>query len=505
VVDFEGAEILRLEVDEADPLEKPCFVTARGEYNGSFIRGGDGDRRLSRYEVTQLLLNRSQPTFDTEIVADATMDDLDPKLTDATMSHAAERAPRTFGAGVDQVTALQRLGAIRIDGERPRPTLAGLLSLGRYPQQFFPQLFVSFVALPGLRMGEVGPDGERFLDNVGIDGPIPDILSEASTALRRNMNRAGIIRGLGREDRYDYPMEVIRELVVNALMHRDYSPESRGTQVQIELYPDRLVVKSAGGLYGEVTLDALGTTTIMSSARNATLAKLLADVPVTDRMDEAIVENRGSGLLQVVEALRRVGMSPPEFDTQPGGMRVTIPRTALLSPQTIEWIGSLGAPDLSDEQHLALAMMRNAGRASTAMMRAWGVESPVAGRALRELVDRGIAIRSGGKRYAIYHLVDDPILTSGDPGTSSASNTTQASSTESNPRTRPGIEADLDAVIQAVRAGHVTARGISEHLGIGYQIVLRRLRSLTERGLVHPTRPAHSNKQSYQLTDPEEK
>jgi ATP-dependent DNA helicase RecG len=505
VEDFEGARVIRLDVDELDPLDKPCFVTSRGEYNGSFIRGGDGDRRLTRYEVTQLLSNRSQPTFDLEVVADATLDDLDSKLVDATIAHATERTPRAFGGNVERATALARLGAARKQAGTSRPTLAGLLSLGTYPQQFFPQLFVSFVALPAVRMGEVGPDGERFLDNVTVDGPIPVVLAETVTALRRNMNRAAIIRGLGREDRYDYPLETIRELIVNALMHRDYSPESRGTQIQIELYPDRLVVRSAGGLFGDVTVDALGASTVMSTSRNAALAKLLADVPLEDRPTETIVENRGSGLLRAVESLRRAGMSPPEFDAQPGRLEVIIPRTALLSPETIEWIGSLGLPHLSDEQHLALAMMRNAGRVNTATLRTWGVEASAAGRALRELVDRGIALRSGGKRYATYHLTGHAASPATPPLASATSGGLSRTAPAPQPLTRPDVEADLDPIVGAIEAGEVTARGISEHLDIGYQTVLRRLRLLIERGVITPTRPTQSRKQSYQLTNREEK
>lgn len=507
VLDFEGVQIVRLDVDELDPLDKPCFVTSRGEYNGSFIRGSDGDRRLSRYEVTQLLSNRSQPTFDLEVVADATLDDLDPKLVDATIAHAADRTPRAFGGNVERLTALERLGAARKQAGTPRPTLAGLLSLGTYPQQFFPQLFLSFVALPGVRMGEVGPDGERFVDNVTADGPIPAMLAEAATALRRNMNRAAIVRGLGREDRYDYPLEAIRELVVNALMHRDYSPESRGTQIQVELYPDRLIVRSTGGLYGDVTADALGASTAMSTSRNAALAKLLADVPLENRPTETIVENRGSGLLRVVESLRRAGMSPPEFDAQPGRLEVTIPRTALLSPDTIEWIGSLGLPHLNDEQHLALAMMRNAGRVNTATLRTWGVEEAAAGRALRELVDSGIAHRTGGKRYATYHLADHHATLPSTRPTSAAPSGGAARAAAPAPQlpTTTGANTDLDPIVEAIEAGEVTAHGISEHLGIGYQTILRRLKILIERGVVTPTHPPQSRKRTYELTNTEEK
>lgn len=124
------------------------------------------------------------------------------------------------------------------------PTLAGLLCLGSYPQQFFPQLFMSFVSIPSTELGVPGQRGERFLDKQSLDGPVPVILAEALAALQRNMNKAAAVRGLWREDRFDYPVEVLRELLVNAIMHRDCSPAARGTQIQVELYADRLVVRS---------------------------------------------------------------------------------------------------------------------------------------------------------------------------------------------------------------------------------------------------------------------
>lgn len=488
VVDFEGAHVVRLDIEEIDPIDKPCFVSERGEYNGSYIRGGDGDRKLSRYEVTQLLSNREQPTHDHAAVDAATLTDLDPRLVEQVLRHAAERSPRAFD-GVEPVTGLTRLGAVKELNGVPRPTLAGLLSLGMYPQQFFPQLFASVVVLPTTKMGELGPEGERFLENVTVDGPIPVILHEVTTVLRRNMSRAAIVRGLGREDRYDYPTEVIRELVTNALMHRDYSPASRGAQVQIELYPDRLVVKSPGGLFGGVTVDQLGADRIESKSRNATLAKLLADVPLPDRPTETIAENRGSGLVTAVAALRRAGMSPPEFDAEPGRLMVTVPRTALLAPQTIEWIASLGLPNLTDAQHLALAIMRSSGRVSVGMLRAWGVSDTDARRATRDLVTRGVAVRTGGKRYASYRLaeeVDQLALPGLEIPVAAAA-------------PREGIEAELDVIVQAIRAGHTTSRGMAEHLGMGYQTVLRRLHELENRGIVAPTRPKRSSKQSYRI------
>jgi ATP-dependent DNA helicase RecG len=488
VEEFDGALVVRLDVPELDPVEKPCFVRTRGAYAASFIRGGDGDRQLSHYEVTQLLSNRSQPAFDREPVAGAGASDLDDRLVADYLARVRRRSP-TFGP-VEDEQLLVRLGVLARDGEGVvRPTLAGLLCLGTYPQQFFPQLFVSFVVLPGLRMGETGPDGRRFLDNQSLVGPIPTIVADVIAVAIKNMRAGAIITGIGREDRYDYPLDVIRELVVNALMHRDYSPAARGAQVQVELYPDRLVVMSPGGLFGPITVADLGSEEHPTTSRNQTLAALLADVELPGSRGETLCENRGSGLLSVLAELRRVGMSPPEFDVTPARVRVTVPQHALLAPDVVAWIGSLRQTGLTDEQHLALAMMRSSGRVTNSMLRAWGVDRIAAGRALKDLVGRGIAVSSGGRRYASYRLVED--LPSGAGGGSSVDGPT-------------GTAADLDAVVQAIRAGHVTARALSEQLGLSQRTVGRRLAVLIEQRRVAATHPTRSSKQSYRLVYPED-
>lgn len=489
IEEVDGALVVRVDVPELDPVEKPCFVSTRGAYGGSFIRGGDGDRKLSHYEVTQLLSNRSQPTFDREPVARATRADLDDDLVGAYLA----RVRRSKGLReADQERLLTRLGVLTPDTEGElRPTLAGLLCLGEYPQEFFPQLFVSFVVLPTLRMGERSPDGRRFLDNKALTGPIPTIVADVVAMAIRNMRAGAIISGVGREDRYDYPLDVVRELVVNAIMHRDYSPDARGAQVQIELYPDRLVVRNAGGLFGPITVADLGSAAHRSTSRNQTMAALLADIELPGSRDEMLCENRGSGLLDVMAELRRVGMSPPKFDVQPGHVTVSVPQHALLAPETVAWIGSLQLPGLTDAQHLALAMMRATGRVTNAMLQAWGVDRIEAGRALKDLVQRGVAESSGGRRYASYHLTEEGQSVAFAP-------------VERIHRTdrSTGVEADLDAVVQAIRAGSTTPRALGERLGLSERTVNRRLSTLVERKVIAPTYPFRSSKQSYRLVDP---
>lgn len=491
--EWEGRPVIRLDVTELDPIDKPCFVTARGAYGGSFIRGGDGDRRLNHYEVTQLLSNRTQPTFDAEPVERAVQDDLDAELIETYLARVRRRSP-VFRHRDDEWLLL-RLGVLARDKDGElRPTLAGLLTFGQYPQEFFPQLFVSFVVLPRVRMGDPAPDGRRFLDNQSLDGPIATIVQDALDMARRNMRVGAVIRDAGREDHYDFPVAVIRELVVNALMHRDYSPDARGTQIQIELYPDRLVVKSPGGLFGPITVADLGSEDLRSTSRNQTLARLLADSTLPEAPSEALCENRGSGLLSVLSEMRRVGMSPPEFAVTPGGVTVRVPQHALLGPETSAWIASLGHPGLDDAQQLALAMMRVSGQVTNPMLQAWGVDPLAAGRALRDLVEKGLAVSSGGRRYATYRLLNAATE-------STAEAPLHAAGSDASRSPLSGIEAELQATLHAIRAGSNTRQDLLAQLNLSPRTLARRLEVLLERGAIERTEPARSSRQTYRIIE----
>lgn len=489
VVEFEDALVVVLEVPAFDPVERPCHLRTRGAYAGSFIRGGDGDRRLTHYEVTQMLSNRGQPMDDAEVVHEASLDDLDPQQVEPFLKRLRAQPTRAFRGLTDEI-ALQRVGAVARDREGElRPTLAGLLCLGLYPQQFRPQLFVSFVALPGITLGDASEDGTRFLDNVTCDGSIPQIIETSLAAARRNMRTAAVVRGAGRQDRHDYPIEVVRELVVNAVLHRDYSPQAQGTQVQVELYPDRLVVKSPGGIYGSVDPSQLGVEAV-SSTRNTVLAKLLADTPGTDGLP--VSENRGSGLPRVLTELRRAGMSAPSFDVAPGHVHVSVPQHALLDPETVRWIASLGAGGLSDTQHLALGLMRASGSVTNEMLRAWGTEGPTATQALRDLVGRGLAVKLGGRRYATYELLDDPERPSLRLDIPSVTAATQGG------RSRR-ISEELHAVVKAVRDGHTTTAEIAEHLDWKYATANRRVNALLATGGLQETQTPGTRARTFRV------
>lgn len=207
---------------------------------------------------------------------------------------------------------IMELMGITADGT---PTLAGLMTFSKYPQTYFPQLCITAVALPGTEMGTVGDDGERFIDNKRITGAIPDMLEEAVEFVRKNSRTKTIIDEAGhRNDKAEYPIKAVREAILNALVHRDYSIHTENVPIRIEMYRDRMEITNSGGLYGKISIDALGK--VHPETRNAVLANILELLKVT--------ENRYSGIPTMRTECLNAGLPAPIFSVVHGEFKVII-------------------------------------------------------------------------------------------------------------------------------------------------------------------------------------
>lgn len=315
---FEGAVLIVARVPELDRHLKPCYITARGRYDGSFIRSGDGDRHLRPYEIDRLLETQRQPKFDTEAVVGSTVDDLNPVILQSIISRARQLFPRVFGTLSDE-TILIQLGVLKKMEDVVHPTLAGLLAAGIFPQKYFPRLEVVFTVFPGTTKTPDPKTGVRYLDSKELIGPIPDILMETLALVQQRMSTGAVVEGGLRRDIPDYPIVAVREAIANALQHRDYSPEGRGTHVQVNLYSDRLEITNPGGLYGATTVESLGKDGI-SSTRNEILSRLLTYTPFEAGY---VVENKGTGFLTIQQSLADSLMPPPKVENSLTFFRLT--------------------------------------------------------------------------------------------------------------------------------------------------------------------------------------
>ena len=379
IINFEGAKVVATEIESLLPVDRPCFIKERGMYQGSFIRTGDGDRRLSQYEVDRLVEEHRQPRWDEELVPEATIEDLDPDLVGPVVTRQQRLRPHLFGTG-DTESVLQGLQVLKEDNTGvPRPTIAGLMALGRYPQYFFPRLNVTFSSFPGDSKSTVLNGTERLLDSQSLVGPIPALVRDATAAVLRNARIAGRMEGVFRKEVPEYPMQAVREAVTNALMHRDYSYLARGTQVQVNLYTDHLEILNPGGLYGTVTVDRLGSRGL-SSARNQRLSTLLEEVPYPE--GGMVAENRGTGFLMIEALLHESGMPAPEADDDISSFSLIFrpaPSRPLQPPIAVN----------PSKQMIEAYLVQAKSASSAEISQSTGLSRSVINKYLRELLDAG--------------------------------------------------------------------------------------------------------------------
>lgn len=313
VLHYGGKPVVVANIPELDIRQKPCYIKRDGRPKGSYLRTGDGDYKMTMYEIDRFMENQYRVSRnDTVVVDDATVEDLDRNLLDGWLNIQRGGAfGGTSAMSDEQLMVNRRVIAYDAQGV-PRPTIAGLFALGSFPQKFFPRLNIVFSSFPTSVKGDIATGGRRFVDSENIDGPIPVMLLAALRAVSRNIRHGAVVKGALREDVPEYPLAAVREAVANALMHRDYSFDAQGAPVRVELYPDRLEIINPGGLFGPLTVDELGKRGSTQS-RNQFLARILEDVPYADIDGQSghVVENRGTGYAIIRGSLADALMDPP--------------------------------------------------------------------------------------------------------------------------------------------------------------------------------------------------
>lgn len=310
VAEIDGKTICSAEIPAADPSDRPCYYAGAGRLKGSYVRVGDADMPMTDYEIYSYEAYRRRVHDDERTEQRATLALLDQGKLQRYISRMQEERP-----GFVRLTQEQTYEMLAIT-QAGVPTLAAILNFGLYPQGYFPQLCITAVVVPGTQIGDISAGGVRFEDNKRIEGTLPEMLTEALAFCKRNMKVQTIIdpQTGERVDRTEYPIEAIREIVLNALIHRDYSHFTEGTPVQIDFFADRLEVHSPGGLYGRMTVADLGKA--RPDLRNPALATMSEFLLKT--------ENRYSGIPTIRREMQAAGLTAPVFENRRNEFVVTL-------------------------------------------------------------------------------------------------------------------------------------------------------------------------------------
>ena len=298
------------EIPGMDLADRPCYYRGKGRLKGSYVRVGDSDEPMTEYEVYRFESFRRKYQDDVRPVERASRSILDQDLLTSYIDRLRESKPNLAALPdetISELMSITREGAV---------TMSSVLLFCRYPQAFFPQLVINAVAVPGDEMGSTGESGERFLDNQRIEGTIPEMLDAAIAFVRRNMKTRTIVDpDTGkRMDRTEYPIVAIREAVLNALIHRDYSIHTEGMPIQIRIYPRRMEIISPGGIFGRLRVEQLGK--LQPDTRNPVLATAMEVL--------GLAENRYSGIPTIRREMKEAGLRPPRFRDDRGTFIVTL-------------------------------------------------------------------------------------------------------------------------------------------------------------------------------------
>lgn len=299
---IDGAQILIAHVTPLRIVDKPAYANGR-----AYLRQSDGDYVMQEHELRMIevakLHEQEQVSYDLQPAQGRAVEDLVPDLVEEFVAASRQRDGRLRERTDAEI--LRRTSVLTASGE---PTLAGLYALGDYPQGHYPGLTVT--AAVQLRGGEGSPRNRNLRD---FTGPISVLLEGLMQWVRQNLDALQAYRTDGHmESVSEMPLNAVRELISNALVHRDLGPNTlgMGKGVQVRLTPRALFIQSPGGLRG-VALEQLESEEHAQAAVNQRLYQMAKKLRTSD--GGSIIEGEGGGIREVFRSTLERGLPSPQL------------------------------------------------------------------------------------------------------------------------------------------------------------------------------------------------
>jgi ATP-dependent DNA helicase RecG len=288
---------------------KPYHIKQLGLPNGAYIRDGNTDRRMTEGEMREYVRNAQGDDFDLNCVEDASVDYLSQDKLSSLLRKSAEKAVRDFNLEDERVSVFENIGILKRCDSAMKPTLAGCLIFSKNKPQKKLSLGRYIVRCVRYKGSGVHTD---ILDSLDVDGTLDEQIDAMQAFILRNFKKSAEIVGTKRVDRYEYPEKAIREIVANAVIHRDYRITETYTQVNI--FEDRIEVFNPGNLPPGVTTENIKHSQV---SRNKIIAARLKDLDY--------LEEYGRGIDIAFTEMQKWGLLDPLFKNTSNSFRVILP------------------------------------------------------------------------------------------------------------------------------------------------------------------------------------
>ena len=299
MVTVEGKTLLVVEVFLSGT--RPHFLKAEGMENGVYVRLGSTNRQADAHLVAELQRGVAGVSFDALPMPGLTLDALDLKAIGKDFDG---RKP------VDERT-LQSLRILVKDQGRLVPSHGGILLYGSDRRQYFDDAWVQCGRF-------IGNDKADIFDHIDIHDPLPKAVDEIILFLKKHAMRGADFSDIRRKDLWSIPVNILREVVINALVHADYS--HRGTPIRVAFFDNRIEVESPGLLLPGLTIEDIKQG--VSQIRNPVIARVFRELD--------LIEQWGSGIPGIFRQVAAENLPEPTIEELAGRIRFTVPLPEIL-------------------------------------------------------------------------------------------------------------------------------------------------------------------------------
>ena len=356
---------------KVNPYSVP--VSLRGRY---YYRSGSVKSELTGIELNEFLLKKAGKTWDDVVEGGAEISDINEQSITQFIDDSKEkgRMPDTSG-----LTSLQILDKLRLlDSNKLKR--GALILFGKDPGQFYPNIMV--------KIGRFGKDGSDLKFQEVIEGNLVHLLNEVQVQLNyKFLTRPIDFKGMHRIEKGEYPVAALREMLLNAIVHRTYM----GAAIQIRVYDNKLSIWNEGVLPNGLDLESLKTEH-NSRPRNPKIADAC--------FKAGYIDTWGRGTLKIINSCKEAGLPEPEIIEKDGGVQVTIYRE-LDS-------GQAGLVDglVESQQKIIQMIAKNPKVSIQEMSDNIGISTTAIDKNILKLKDKNIIKRVGSDKAGHWEIID---------------------------------------------------------------------------------------------------
>lgn len=348
IVSWRDRELIVIKVPH---LVGPFYIRSEGPGKGVYVRLGSTNRRAGPELIAGIQRLAVNIFFDEQPCTEVNTEAID------------FRAASEFFARVSRKITLstrRSLGLIVTHAGREFPSRGAVLLFGKERRSIFPDAVVRCARFKGT-------DTTRFIDQTEIDEHLPGAVESAVAFIERHTLHGAKIGRIRRKDIHEYPPPAIREAIINALVHADYS--LGGTNIKVAVFDDRIEITNPGMLPFGITLEA--AISGVSKLRNRVIGRVFREL--------GLIEQWGTGMGRMIAACQDAGLQPPHFEEVGNSFRVTLfnRRVTVSSQEVPEWQKEL-------EQYL----FEHAEISTANAARLWNVSDRTARTRLRQLASK---------------------------------------------------------------------------------------------------------------------